>query len=85
MNRHNGNVIPAAKPVCRRTTERGKTLNPEYSIDRDQPTSRASPLGINALLFRVYWSVNLPLDARGRFTNLVKHSKHLVFMDDKTT
>ena len=25
-------------------TERGKILNPEYSIDRDQPTSRASPL-----------------------------------------
>jgi len=27
-------------------------LNPEYSIIRDQPTSQASPLGINALLSR---------------------------------
>ena len=25
-------------------TERGKILNPEYNIDRDQPTSQASPL-----------------------------------------
>ena len=25
-------------------TERSKTSNPEYNIDRDQPTSRASPL-----------------------------------------
>ena len=31
-------------------TERGKILNPEYSICRDQPTSRASPLRINTLL-----------------------------------
>ena len=31
-------------------TERGKVVNPKYSIDRDLPTSRASPLGINALL-----------------------------------
>ena len=31
-------------------TERGKVLNPEYIIDRDQPTSRASPLRINVLL-----------------------------------
>ena len=30
--------------------ERGKLLNPEYSTDRDQPTSRASPLRINDLL-----------------------------------
>ena len=34
-------------------TERGKILNPQYSIDRDQPTSRASPLRINTLLSRV--------------------------------
>ena len=33
-------------------TERGKILNPEYSICRDQPTSRASPLRINVLLSR---------------------------------
>ena len=33
-------------------TERGKILNPEYSIFRDQPTPRASPLRINTLLFR---------------------------------
>ena len=33
-------------------TERGKILNPEYSIDRDQPTSQASPLRINDLLYR---------------------------------
>ena len=31
-------------------TERGKILNPEYNICRDQPTSWASPLRINALL-----------------------------------
>ena len=31
-------------------TERGKILNPEYIICRDQPTSRASPLRINVLL-----------------------------------
>ena len=39
-------------------TERGEILNPQYNIDRDQPTSRASPLRINTLLFRVfhYWS-----------------------------
>ena len=30
--------------------ERSKVINPEYNIARDQPTSRASPLGINALL-----------------------------------
>ena len=34
-------------------TERGKILNPKYSIDRDQPTSQASPLRINTLLSRV--------------------------------
>ena len=33
--------------------ERGKILIPEYSIDRDQPTSRASPLRINVLLYDV--------------------------------
>ena len=33
-------------------TERGKLLNPEYNIFRDQPTSRASPLRINTLLSR---------------------------------
>ena len=33
--------------------ERGKMLNPEYSICRDQPTSQASPLRINDLLSRV--------------------------------
>ena len=32
-------------------TERSKILNPEYNMDRDQPTSRASPLRINTLLF----------------------------------
>ena len=31
-------------------TERGKILNPEYNIFRDQPTPRASPLRINTLL-----------------------------------
>ena len=34
-------------------TERGKVLNPEYSINRDHPTSRASPLRINTLLYSV--------------------------------
>ena len=31
-------------------TERGRLLNPEYNMDRDQPTSQASPLRINTLL-----------------------------------
>ena len=31
-------------------TERGKIINPEYSICRDQPASRATPLRINDLL-----------------------------------
>ena len=31
-------------------TERGKILNPEYSIFRDQPIAGASPLRINTLL-----------------------------------
>ena len=31
-------------------TERGKILNPEYSIFRDQPIAAASPLRINTLL-----------------------------------
>ena len=35
-------------------TERGKILNPQNSIDRDQPTSRASPLRINTLLSREF-------------------------------
>ena len=34
-------------------TERGKLLNPEYSIFRDQPIAGASPLRINTLLSRV--------------------------------
>ena len=50
FERDNVRVIRAAKPVCRRTTERGKTLNPEYNIFRDQPIPRASPLRINTLL-----------------------------------
>ena len=33
-----------------RKMERGEVLNPEYSIDRDQSTSQASPLRINVLL-----------------------------------
>ena len=37
-------------------TERGKILNPEYSMDRDQPTSRASPLRINTLLSSVLFT-----------------------------
>ena len=49
---HNVRVIRAAKPVCRRTTERCKVLNPEYNIFRDQPTPGASPLRINTLLSR---------------------------------
>ena len=32
-------------------TERCKILNPQYNIDRDQPTSQASPLRINTLLY----------------------------------
>ena len=40
----NVRVIRAAKPVYRRTTERCKVLNPEYSIFRDQPIPGASPL-----------------------------------------
>ena len=48
----NVRVIRAAKPVCRRMTERGKILNPEYSMFRDPPIAGASPLRINTLLFR---------------------------------
>ena len=48
---HNVRVIRAANPVCRRTTERGKVLNLEYNIFRDQPIAGASPLRINTLLF----------------------------------
>ena len=54
LKRYNVRVIRAANPVCRRMTERGKILNPEYSVDRDQPTSRASPLRINTLLCCVF-------------------------------
>ena len=32
-------------------TERGKILNPEYYIYRDQPIAGASPLRINTLLY----------------------------------
>ena len=32
-------------------TERGKVLNPEYNIFRDQPIAGASPLRINTLLY----------------------------------
>ena len=35
-------------------TERGKRLNPEYSMDRDQPTSQASPLRINVMLYGAF-------------------------------
>ena len=51
--RDNVRVIRAAKPVCRRMTERGKVLNPEYNIFRDQPIAGVSPLRINTLLSRV--------------------------------
>ena len=63
--RHNVRVIRAAKPICRRKTERGKISNPEYSIFRDQPTPRASPLRINTLLCRDL----LPCVFRLRFQN----------------
>ena len=47
----NVRVIRAANPVCRRMTERGKVINPEYSTFRDQPIPGASPLRINTLLY----------------------------------
>ena len=56
MKSDNVRVIRAANKVCRRTTERGKVLNPEYSLFRDQPIPGASPLRINTLLSRVLWS-----------------------------
>ena len=42
-------------------TERGKILNPQYSIDRDQPTSRASPPRINTLLYSLvgHWDAGV--------------------------
>ena len=46
----NVQVIPAANKARRPNDGARKILNPEYSIDRDQPTSWASPLGINVLL-----------------------------------
>ena len=39
-------------------TERGKVINPEYSIDRDQPTSWASPLRTNTLLCAPFGGYN---------------------------
>ena len=47
------------KPADQKT-ERGKILNPKYNICRDQPTSRASPLRINTLLFRVLCFCKVP-------------------------
>ena len=35
-------------------TERGKAVNPEYNINRDQPARWASPLRINTLLCPVF-------------------------------
>ena len=52
----NVRVIRAAKPVCQRTTERGKALSPKYSINRDQPTSQASSLSDQCIVI-----VPLPL------------------------
>ena len=49
---NNVRVIRAAKPFCRRMTERGKVINPDYNIFRDQATAGASPLRINTLLCR---------------------------------
>ena len=46
----NVRVIRVANPICRRMTERGKAINAEYSIFRDQPVPGASSLQINALL-----------------------------------
>ena len=54
-------------------TERGKILNPEYSIDRDQPTSRASPLRINDLLSTVY-RIECQLSVR-----LSRNDKHMIY------
>ena len=45
--------------------ERGKVLNPQYSIDRDQPTSPASPLRINALLSRAFRCVKPKAENQG--------------------
>ena len=61
---NNVRVIRAAKPVRRRMTERGKVLNPEYSIFRDQPIAGASPLRINTLLYGEigHWEQNFALD-----------------------
>ena len=52
----NVRVIRAANPICRRMTERCKVINPEYSIFRDQPIARASPLRINTLLCADYFA-----------------------------
>ena len=46
-------------------TERGKILNPDYNINRDQPTSRASPLRINVLLSgetQLWFSIRVIID-----------------------
>ena len=40
-------------------TERGKILNPQYIIFRDQPTAEASPLRINTLLCAVNYCDSL--------------------------
>ena len=65
IKRDNVRVIRAANKVCRRTTERGKVLNPEYNIFRDQPIPRASPLRINTLLFRDFKEFGSRYDSIG--------------------
>ena len=51
LSPNNCGVIRAARPFCRRMTERCKVKNPEYNIFRDQPIPGASPLRINTLLY----------------------------------
>ena len=45
-------------------TERGKAINPEYSIYRDLPIAAASLLRINTLLYGEigHWEQNFALD-----------------------
>ena len=74
--------------------ERGKVLNPEYSICRDQPTSQASPLRINDLLSAACFVVTflgvcrITLGFQDYCPQLVGNgvdNKHLVvFVDDIT-
>ena len=78
----NVRVIRAANPVCQRTTERGKVINPEYSIFRDQPIAGASPLRINTLLCRVVGRIVNNHELRFRIQEFFKVGNDMIDLGD---